>query len=392
MMKSIFAALLLLLSVHAVAQVHPLFQPSPNAEAYDKPYSTFAEYLNNTEEKIRRTRYFVSNDVEAEVKANMPFELLPKKMSNPRKGVLLVHGLGDSPYSYVDVSQRLAEHGFLVRTILLDGHGTRPGDMINADHEKWAADVAKHVELLKKDVDEVYLGGFSTGGNLVYSYAQKDESIKGLMLFAPAFITNDWRAPLAPYVAMIRDWLPGASPEQERVYTRYMNTAINGYGEYYKTSSIAQDWLEKKRYTRPVFMVLSEHDSVLDVEEIREMFMERFSNSTNKLVWYGYDKTANKGKVRTIYSRNPELRISNMSHMGIMFSPDNPFYGQHVPAKICRNGQLKQGAKAFCEGGGEVWFGAHRTDEPGEVVARLTYNPQFDVMMKDLLTVFAKPE
>ena len=68
-----------------------------------------------------------------------------------------MHGLEDSPQSFVDIGQELADEGFLVRTVLLPDHGTRPGDMVNVDHNDWHALVNRQVELLKSDVVEVYL-------------------------------------------------------------------------------------------------------------------------------------------------------------------------------------------------------------------------------------------
>ncbi len=103
----------------------------------------------------------------------------------PQKGILLVHGLGDSPYSFTDIGPVLADNGFLVRTLLLPGHGTRPGDMLNVQIDQWRALLKKQTEILEQEVDQVYLGGFSTGANLVTELALQDERIAGLVLFSP---------------------------------------------------------------------------------------------------------------------------------------------------------------------------------------------------------------
>ncbi len=59
---------------------------------------------------------------------NAPFEIEPKDPSG--KAILLVHGLSDSPYSFVDVANKLADQGFLVRVPLLPGHGAKPSDLM----------------------------------------------------------------------------------------------------------------------------------------------------------------------------------------------------------------------------------------------------------------------
>lgn len=381
------AAWVLLTGCQSDAALHPMFEPSHYQAANN--YTTFDEYLEEAEQQILTARHFQTKDREAELKANMPFELEPQKTLPVSKGVLLVHGLADSPFSFVDVGQALAEQGFLVRTILLEGHGTRPGDMITADHENWEKLLARHVKMLKDEVDEIYLGGFSTGGNLTYLYAMDDPAIKGLMLFSPGFQSDEPKAKFAPMAAWFVDWLYDVKPEQEFVYTRYMNTATKGFGEYYKTSAAAMKRLKKETFDRPTFMVLTEHDSVLEVELIRDLFRTQFTNPNNKLVWYGAEPSSVSGGTRIIHSRVPELRISNMSHMGMLFSPTNPYYGINGPGRICRNGQQQEGAFDYCFNGGEVWYGAYATVEPGEVVARLTFNPEFDLMMDDLLQVFS---
>ena len=118
---------------------HPLYQPSGSQTV--NSYQSFEEYLGKTEQQLTLHRYFLTENKQQEIKANMPFEVKPQSDTSqpsdtPRKGILLIHGLGDSPWSFVDISQSLADSGFLVRTVLLDGHGTRPADMMNADHEQ----------------------------------------------------------------------------------------------------------------------------------------------------------------------------------------------------------------------------------------------------------------
>ncbi|BBI59892.1 hypothetical protein HSBAA_11980 [Vreelandella sulfidaeris] len=47
--------------------------------------------------------------------------------------------------------------------------------------------IAHHAKLLAAEVDELWLGGFSTGGNLVTSHAFSDDNVDGLLLFSPGF-------------------------------------------------------------------------------------------------------------------------------------------------------------------------------------------------------------
>ncbi|WP_067521469.1 alpha/beta hydrolase [Endozoicomonas ascidiicola] len=322
------------------------------------------------------------------MKANLPFEVKPLGSPAQRRGILLIHGLGDSPWSFVDISQSLAEQGFLVRTVLLSGHGTRPADLINADFRDWQTLVEKQVALLKQEVDEVYLGGFSTGGNLAFLYAEKDNDIRGLMLFSPGFQTDEPLISLTPAAALFRDWLRSEVPGTQTNIARYFQTPTNGFAQYYQTSKRVLDSLEDDDFDRPVFMVLTEHDSVLEVNEIRRLFNERFTHPDNRLMWFGSEPSAATDREIVVNGRMPEFRISNMSHMGILFSPENSYYGINGTERICRNGQEVLDAMAFCQQGNPVWYSAWGYQEEGKVHARLTFNPVFEQMMEEAFSVF----
>ncbi|MBC7001577.1 alpha/beta fold hydrolase [Photobacterium sp. BZF1] len=373
---------------------HPLYQSSGSQPV--NGYHSFDEYLSQTERQLSQHRYYLTENKQQELKANMPFELRPQSSKeqaadNPassRKGILLIHGLGDSPYSFVDISQSLVENGFLVRSILLDGHGTRPADMMNADHEQWQKLVNKQVELLEEEVEEVYLGGFSTGGNLAYLHAADNSDIAGLMLFSPGFQSNEPMAFMTPLLSSVRPWLRTNIPNGETNYTRYSNMPTNGFAQYYHTSKATMEDLDKRQFDRPTFMVLTEHDSVLDTKAIKDIFQTRFTHPDNKLMWYGTSPKPDEDNVVYVNSRVPELRVSNMSHMGVLYSPKNPYYGINGSETICRNGQESQEAEDYCLAGGEVWYSAWDHREPDKVHARLTFNPYYDQMIDTLSEVF----
>jgi len=236
-MKSTFSKLLALLSLAILAgcqqpPAHPLYSQSPErapVEAYD----SFSNYIAQTKRFLSQNRYFLTNTPTTEIAANLPFELQPPTESGAvRRGVLLIHGLGDSPWSFTDIGQALTEQGFMVRTVLLPGHGTRPADMIDVSHQDWQQLVQRQVELLKKSVDEVYLGGFSTGGNLAYLAAANDPEIKGLMLFSPGFKSDEPLTGLTPLLSVFREWLLTSDPNKTTNYARYSAMPTNGFAQY----------------------------------------------------------------------------------------------------------------------------------------------------------------
>ena len=352
---------------------------------------SFADYQRGTLSYIRARRSFQHTDRDAELAWNGPQEWSPsdaRKGAKPDKGILFVHGLGDSPWSFHDLAQVLAEQGFLVRTLLLPGHGTRPEDLLDATLQQWQQVVQEQAQTLQQEVDQVFLGGFSTGANLVMEYAYANPEIAGLVLFSPGFKGSslDWLAPIA---ALVRPWLlapPGTVPMQNAV--RYLNVPTNGFTQFYRSSVAARHWLRTQAYDKPVFMAVAQHDSVLDTDYLLDVFQRRFTHPASRLIWYGA-KPAGLIDTHRILIRDdrlPEQRISQFSHMGLLFSPTNPLYGDQGWLRICSNGQDEQAMRA-CEQGASVWFSDWGYREDDKIHARLTFNPYFDWQASVMATV-----
>ena len=119
----------------------------------------YEDYVAQTTDFVSQNRKFSSSDTTTELKYNSPYEVKP--MHPNGRGILLIHGLGDSPWTFRDIADRLANEGYLVRVILLPGHGTKPQDMIGVESQSWRKLVVDQMALLKKDVDQVWIGGFS---------------------------------------------------------------------------------------------------------------------------------------------------------------------------------------------------------------------------------------
>lgn len=336
-------------------------------------------------------RAFQTDDHATEMEWNAPREWRPS--GPPRKGILLVHGLGDSPWSFVDIGERLAREGFLVRTVLLPGHGTRPQDMLDTTLGEWQQVVREQALALQREVPLVYLGGFSTGANLVLDYAYAHNGIAGLLLFSPAFRPNNGYAWLTQYIGWLRPWL--ANPDENRPMQtplRYLNVPTNGFAQFYRSSLLARQRLQEQPYDKPVFVAITQHDSVLDTAYVLDTFHRRFTHPDSRLVWYG-SHTAQETQDPRVLSHSdslPDYRISQFSHMGLLFSPDNPLYGVRGSQRICWNGQSQEDMQR-CVAGAPVWYADWGYREAGKVYARLTFNPWFEWQMRVMLEVLGSP-
>lgn len=355
----------------------------------DKPSPSFAEYRQQTLKTLEQRRNFQAADHGTEVQWNGPQEWRPE--GQPTRGILLVHGLGDSPWSFHDVGARLAAQGFLVRTVLLPGHGTQPSDMLDITLKQWQDVVREQAQTLSREVPKVYLGGFSTGANLVLDYAYDHDDIAGLILFSPAFRSDSAYAWVTQWISWVRPWLASPKDPLRPLQTplRYLNVPTNGFAQFYRSSVLAQKRLGQRNYEKPVFVAITQHDSVLDTGYVLDNFNQRFTHPASRLIWYG-DSPADAAKTPRVLVRKdylPEYRISQFSHMGLLFAPENPLYGVDGQQRICWNGQETPDMQR-CLAGESVWYSDWGYREPGKVHARLTFNPYFEwqstVMMEVL--------
>jgi len=121
---------------------------------------------------------------------NRSFEL---RNDDPTAGVLLLHGLSDSPYSMRALGERLHKAGAWVLGLRIPGHGTAPSGLVEARWQDMAAAVrlaARHVQDTIGD-KPFYLVGYSNGGALSIEYTLSmldDASLprpSGIILLSP---------------------------------------------------------------------------------------------------------------------------------------------------------------------------------------------------------------
>jgi esterase/lipase len=211
--------------------------------------TSFDAYRFETSAWLQQHRQFQTDNRADELSWNSPGEWRPQGVAE--KGVLLLHGLGDSPWSFVDIAKQLAEQGFLVRTVLLPGHGTRPADMMGVSVDDWHRVVDEQMAILAKDVPQVMVGGFSTGANLALEYALDHDAVSGLLLFSPAFKSRaagiDW---VLPWLAPVKPWLrQPVDGQAQQTPLRYTNVPTNGFAQYYRSSASVRAKLEKRAST-----------------------------------------------------------------------------------------------------------------------------------------------
>jgi alpha-beta hydrolase superfamily lysophospholipase len=102
---------------------------------------------------------------------NRSFELAPD--AAPVGGVLLLHGLSDSPYSVRHVAELYARRGYVVLAPRLPGHGTLPSGLLRVQWQDWLAVVELSMRELQARAGPgkpLHIVGYSNGAALALKY------------------------------------------------------------------------------------------------------------------------------------------------------------------------------------------------------------------------------
>ena len=366
----ILIAFILLLSACSSIpkQSTPLHQ---SAEYYNFLQHSFEEYVTVSREWLKDNRAFITDDHQKEIDINAPFILKSEQRTD--RAILLVHGLGDSAFYFQDLAKSLSQQGFNVYTLLLPGHGSKPSDLFLSAYDDWQNIVDTYANQLKHTYKHVWLGGFSTGANLVTTHAIKQQGVAGLLLFSPGFQTHiPFLEKLTPIIASFKDW--GWKTEETNI-ARYSSSPLKATLAYSQSAETVRVLLKEHTIDIPTFIVMSEADSVIDPDAIRKYFEQRVNHPHKQMLIYG-ESVYTSQQVLSQTMRLPNLRISTGSHMSPLFSPNNIYYGVDAEKKMCRNG-LNHSQREKCKNGHEVWFSAWGHYETDKIHARLTWNPYF---------------
>ncbi len=356
----------------------------------------FDEYIRQSGRMIEKARVDINEtNRDAILNANRPFELKPDESRFPRnhkgryeKGILLIHGLSDSPYFLQPIARSLQQRGFLVRSILLPGHGTVPGDLLSVKYQEWVRATEYGVDQLKQQVEKLYLGGFSTGGALCIHEALKNRDVQGLILFAPAVgIRSPWAA-MAGFMNVFSDWL--GSKGDDKDYAKYESFAINGGAQVYDlTREIDAAFAAGRRLSMPVFTVVSADDISIDTDKMVDVFNVYATSPKSLLLLYGKEdaKSRKDGAGEIIFQRSflPEERVLDYAHISLLIPPEDAHYGKNGGYKYCLHYQAEQEKRMSCLQDPNLWQGEITPENLSRyTLRRLTYNPRYDEMIRIL--------
>lgn len=367
--------------------------PFPHA-AFDYANGSFADYIAYAREQITAGAVVVPDDA---VIANLlPFELVPPAQC-PRdaegrveQGIVLIHGLFETPYSMRALGEDLNARCLHVLALLLPDHGTRPGDFLDAHWEDWSAATRFATAQLAQRANTVILGGHSAGGALSLLEALRYPRADALILFAPALAITP-AARLAKFLVPLGRLLPGAAwvglGNDDAVY-RYESITFTAAAEMQAlTEALAQAWRGQQRQL-PIFTVATVEDSTVGTPQILD-FMAQNAEPRSRTLLYSQHAHPGGRNVDVVASHAPDQGVLSLSHLGLMIPPDDPHYGRDGAYRNC--GHYESGNEvamlASCQAGQRDYYGEPNAENSTQgVVERIAFNPWYPQLLQRIET------
>jgi alpha-beta hydrolase superfamily lysophospholipase len=253
-------------------------------------------------------RYFrgsLSDPASQEKNWNRTFELATQ---NPVAGVLLLHGMSDSPYSLHTLGRSLHEAGAWVTGLRLPGHGTIPSGLTDFRWEDMAAAVKLAMVHLRDQVGDrpLYIVGYSNGGALAVHYAL--ESLLGadqppasrIVLVSPAIGVSPaaafavWQARLGHVLGLDKLEWTDILPEYDPF--KYNSFAVNAGDQVHRLTSRIRDELSTLSATGeladlpPILAFQSVADATVSVSAVVETLFSRLPQGGHELVMFDINR------------------------------------------------------------------------------------------------------
>lgn len=349
----------------------------------------------------------LDQDLQLVVDLLAPFQLdaPPSLAADSNVGILLIHGLTDSPYLFHDLAYEFYKLGITVRTLMLPGHGTAPDALLETTEKQWRDATRYAMKQMVKDFDTVLLGGFSTGGALIVDQLVHGkwtkpelEQFKGVLMWSPASKAKSDYAWVAKYV----DYLPyvdyintGADID----FAKYESFPFNAAAQVHKLMNRLSD--EDRPWNTipdiPMFIVASEIDQTIDTKQTLVILNQwnratgRMTSNQDTLIYYGHWKTLDTVS-QNVNIHIPECesqqlcsKVLGVSHNAATNSPKNPHYGFNGHYKYCEH-HFGDEAYNACKTMPVAPIGeiTEQNLEQNPVLRRLTFNPYFDHMVEKL--------
>jgi alpha-beta hydrolase superfamily lysophospholipase len=245
---------------------------------------------------------------------NRSFELTA---ATPKAGVLLLHGMSDSPYSLRALGEALNAAGATVVGMRLPGHGTAPSGLVEVTWQDMAAAVRLAMRHLATQVAErpLYIVGYSTGAALAVNYALATlddgalPKVARMILLSPAIGVSSaaafavWQGRLGHLLGLEKLAWTSILPEYDPY--KYGSFAVNAGDVVYRLTLHIQNRLDdlggrgKLAAFPPVLAFSSVVDATVSTPALVRNLFDRLPQGGHELVLFDINRMAEMEPIMT---------------------------------------------------------------------------------------------
>ena len=233
----------------------------------------------------------------------------------PAAGVLLLHGLSDSPYSLRTLGESLNKAGAWVLGLRIPGHGTAPSGLVEVRWQDMAAAVRLAAHQVKDSVGDkpFYIIGYSNGGALAIEYSLSmldDPSLprpSGVVLLSPEIgITGFaalavWQARIGHLLGVEKLAWNSVLPEYDPF--KYGSFPVNAGDLAHRITTDIQQHLTDKQGTGklekmpPILAFQSSVDATVTPSALVENLFDRLPTAPHELVLFDINREISVGEI-----------------------------------------------------------------------------------------------
>ncbi len=341
-----------------------------------------------------------------EVDRVSPAEYPPDPSCEKEAGIaVVVHGLSDTAFSMSDIASVFAKNCFRARTVLLPGHGTRSGDLLNVRLQHWQDTVSYLLRQAADEHETIVAVGMSMGAVLTLDAALRPEnSVDAIVSIAPAFHLSTWRlARLTPWVVALKPWIDKGIADDAM---RYEAMPTRGVAETARAiKSLHGNLQQVDTISIPWMVIQSVEDAVIVPEKIQQLFQTKAAHPASRLLnfhakapdgsnisvaageqgedWFLADDDE---RIIAVNSFSERYRSYGITHVAVHLSPLNPHYGFEGEYRNCGSTAPRDSDEVKrCQSAEEVWYGPWGVKAPDDRPAAVsTFNPEFDQLAGEL--------
>ena len=236
---------------------------------------------------------------------NRTFEMTS---DTPKAGVLLLHGLSDSPYSMRSLGLRLHKAGAWVVGLRVPGHGTAPSGLVDIKWEDMAAAVPLAMRHLQDKIGDqpLYIVGYSNGAALAVHYVLETlddktlPSVDRMVLLSPEIgvvpiaALAVWQARLGHLLGLQKLEWTDILPEYEPF--KYGSFAVNGGDLSHRLTAVNRTRLtdpsktEKLKQFPPLLAFQSAVDKTVSMRAVVEVLFRQLPAGEHELMLFDINR------------------------------------------------------------------------------------------------------